>query len=142
MKFILLSLTILATTILGIACKHPKYAADKLPEKQIRWGDGGGFVGKEKSHVLLENGQIFNIDIMGKISEAPKTKGKTAKALFKKMESLNLAKMEFNHPGNIYSFLEFKDGDMVSRVVWGDKAYSVGKPVEDLFSNLNGLLSK
>lgn len=142
MKFTLISLAILATTLLFLACKHPKFAADKLPEKQIRWGNGGGFVGKEKSNILLENGQIFSRDIMGNTTEADKTKGKKAKALFKTIEALGLAKMEFNHPSNTYYFLEIQEGDMVSRVVWGDKNAPVGKPVEDLFANLNDLLKK
>jgi hypothetical protein len=142
MKYILFSLTLLATTFLWLSCKHTKYTASKLPEKQIRWGTGGGFVGKEASHILLENGQIFSRDIVGNTTEDAKTKGKKAKALFKSLETLGIAKMEFNHPGNMYSFLEFQDGDMVSRIVWGDKASSVGKPVEDFFSELNGLLKK
>jgi len=142
MKFILISLTVLATTFLWLACKHPKYTSDKLPEKQIRWGNGGGFAGKESAHILCENGQIFSRDIMGKTTEAGKTKGKKAKEIFKTMESLGLAKMEFHHPGNIYNFIEFQDGDMVSRVVWGDKNFPVEKTVEDFFRELNGLLKK
>ncbi len=142
MKFILLALTIFATTFLWLACKHPKYTIDKLPEKQIRWGNGGGFAGKETSHILCDNGQIFSRDIMGKTSEAGKTKGKKAKELFKTTESLELAKMEFKHPGNLYYFLEIQEGDMVSRVVWGDKNMPVGKPIEDLFRELNELLKK
>jgi len=142
MKFILISLTLLASVLLFTACKHTKYLADKLPEKQIRWGNGGGFVGKESGHILLENGQIFSRDIMGQLTEAQKTKSKKAKAIFKSIQALGLAKMEFNHPGNMYNFLEFQEGDMVSRVVWGDKANPVGKPVVDLYSQLNELLKK
>ncbi|MFN0174170.1 MAG: hypothetical protein ACKVU0_05940 [Saprospiraceae bacterium] len=142
MKFTLISLTILTAAFLWLACKHPKYTSDKLPEKQIRWGNGGGFAGKESSHILCDNGQIFSRDILGKTSEAGKTKGKKAKEIFETIESQRLAKMEFHHPGNIYYFLEFQDGDMVSRVVWGDKNFSVGKAVEDLFRELNDLLKK
>jgi len=142
MKFIFISLTILATSFLWLACKQTKYTAEKLPEKQLRWGNGGGFVGKESSHILCDNGQIFNRDMMGKTSEAGKTKGKKAKAIFKTVESLGLSKMEFNHPGNTYNFLEFQEGDMVSRVVWGDKNFPTEKSFENLFGELNGLLKK
>lgn len=142
MKIILLSLSLLATGLLIIACKQTKYTADKLPPKQIRWGNGGGFVGKETSHILLENGQIFGRDISGNTTEANKIKGKKAKAIFKSLEALGLAKMDFNHPGNTYSFLEYQEGDMVQRVVWGEKGAMVGKPIEELFGQLNGLLSK
>ena len=142
MKFILISLTLLATTVLWLACKHTKYTAEKLPEKQIRWGTGGGFVGKESAHILCDNGQIFNRDILGNTSISGKTKGKKAKALFKTVEELGLAKMEYNHPGNIYYFIEIQEVDIVSRVVWGDKGSPVGKPIEDLYGELNGLLKK
>lgn len=142
MNRLLLSLTVLATIILGLACKHTKYVAEQLPEKQIRWGTGGGFVGKEKSHILLENGQVFSRDILGKTAELGKTKSKKAKALFKTIETLGIAKMEFDHPANTYSFLEWQNGDMVSRVVWGDKNFPIEKPVEDLFGALNALLKK
>lgn len=140
MKYALLLL--LASSLLYFSCKQTKYTADKLPEKQIRWGNGGGVVGKEKSHILLENGQIFSRDIMGTTTEAQKTKAKTAKTLFKTVETIGLSKMEFDHPGNTYSFLEVQEGDMVSRIVWGDKASSVGKPVEELYGALNALLKK
>lgn len=142
MKFILLAVPFLAAIFLFTACKHTKYTAEKLPEKQIRWGNGGGFVGKESAHILLDNGQMFARDIMGAISEGQKTKGKKAKALFKSIETLGLAKMEFNHPGNLYYFLEFQEGDVVSRVVWGDKNNPVGAPIEALYKQLNGLLQK
>ena len=142
MKFILFFLTALSLTLLCLACKHPKYAADNLSEKQIRWGTGGGFVGKESAHILCDNGQIFNRDIMGVTAAAGKTSGKKATVLFKTMADLGLSSMDFIHPGNTYSFLEFQEGDMVSRVVWGDKNSPVGKPVEELFATLNGLLKK
>lgn len=140
MKYTLLLL--FASSLLCFSCKHTKYTAEKLPEKQIRWGTGGGFVGKEKSHILLDNGQIFSRDIVGLTTEAAKTKAKKAKALFKTAETIGLAKMEFDHPANTYLFLEFQDGDAVSRIVWGDKASSVGQPVEDLYGALNALLKK
>ncbi len=142
MKIILLSLTIAAITLFTLACKYQKYTTGNLPEKQIRWGNGGGFVGKETSHILLENGQIFSQDIMGNTTAVGKTKAKKAKDLFKTITSPELAKMEYNHPGNLYSFLEFKDCDSLSRLLWGDKNIPVEKSIENLFEELNGLLKK
>lgn len=142
MKYIFISLAVLTLGFLLPACKHSKYAADKLPGKQIRWGNGGGIVGKEKSHILLENGQIFSRDIMGSTVEATKTREKKAKTIFKQIDMLGLARMVENKPGNTYSFLEFQDGDMVSRVVWGDKNSPDLKSVQALFEELNGLLKR
>lgn len=140
MKFFLFSFGMLAVILIGPACKQTRFTADKLPEKQLRWGSGGGVVGKEKSWILLENGQIFATDMMGKTTEADKVSGKKAKSLFKTAGALGIAKMEFNHPGNMYYFLEWKEGDMVSRIVWGDKNLPVDKSVQTLYDDLNALL--
>lgn len=141
MKHLFLSFSFLAILLMAQSCS-PKYSAHKLSEKQIHWGNGGGFVGKESSHILCDNGQLFSQDILGNITAAGKTKTKKAKVLFKTIESLGLAKLELNQPGNTYSFLEFKEGDMVSRAVWGDKNSPGSKAVEDLFRQLNELLKK
>jgi hypothetical protein len=137
MKFAVLALLAFSASLLVLACKSTRYTPENLPAKQLRWGTGGGFVGKETAHTLLENGQIFAQDIMGKTTSAGKTKAKKAIALFKSAEALGLDKMDFQHPANIYSFIELRDGDTVSRIVWGDASYPVSKPVEALFHQLN-----
>lgn len=142
MKILLLTLVALGLGLLWLACKSPKHSPENLPLNQLRWGNGGGFVGKESAHILLENGQLFSRDIMGKTSDAGKTKKKEALALFNTAKSLGLAAMEFEHPGNTYSFLEWQEGDMVSRVVWGDRGHPVPKGVEELYGALNGLLKQ
>ena len=143
MKYYLLLLTCVLLLFAGItACKHNPYTTEKLPEKQIRWGSGGGIAGKESAHILCENGQVFYRDILGKVSSAPKTKAKKALALFKTVEALEMSKIDFTHPGNTYQFFEWQDGDIVSRVVWGDKGFPVDKSLSDLYGSLNLLLQK
>ncbi|HAD10797.1 MAG TPA: hypothetical protein DCF33_00005 [Saprospirales bacterium] len=139
MKYILITLSLLLGAIALLpACKSNKYAADKLPPKQLRWGSGGGFVGKETAHILCDNGQIFARDMMGAITKSGRTKSANAKTLFKTAETLS--KLDFQHPGNTYSFLEWQDGDMVRRIVWGEKGIPVDKSVQDLYNQLNGML--
>lgn len=143
MKIVLIALTLVAMAALFSFCKHqPSFTADNLPPQQLRWGSGGGIVGKETTHTLLQNGQTFLREMAGPLVESAKTKPKTAAAIFKTAESLGLSKMEFNHPGNIYSFLEWQDGDMVHRVVWGDAKFPVDGGVKALYEQLNGLLKK
>lgn len=140
MKKTLLFLTFLATAFFFVTCKQPKYTADNLPTKQLRWGNGGGFVGKEKTYILLENGQVFNRDMANNASELPKTKARKAKALFKSAESLGLAKLDFNHPGNVYYFIEFQEGDVVNRIAWGDPSIPVDKSIAAFYAELETLL--
>lgn len=143
MKALLLSLTLISVAAMFCCCKHqPTFTADKLPARQIHWGTGGGVVGKETTHTLLENGQLFQRDIAGKMTEAGRKKAKIAAGIFKSVQELNLAKLEFSHPGNTYSFIEWQDGDAISRTVWGDPKYPVAPEVNALYERLNTLLKK
>ena len=143
MKILLISLTLIATASLFLFCKHqPKFTAENLPPQQLRWGTGGGFVGKETVYTLLNNGQVFKRGLNSPLAETAKTKKKTATAIYKTAAALELSKLEFDHAGNIYSFLEWQDGDMVHRVSWGDPAFPVDAGIKTLYDQLNGLLTQ
>ncbi|MEO6039220.1 MAG: hypothetical protein ABIQ93_12475 [Saprospiraceae bacterium] len=142
MKILLISVTLLATAMLFWFCKQPKYSVGKFPDKQLRWGSGGGFVGRENTFILLENGQIFKSEGKDKMTELDKTKAGKAKKLFEHAKALDLAKRNFEHPSNLYSFLEYQEGDMVQRITWGDPKYPVDARVNDLFTQLNAQVKK
>jgi len=142
MKFLLISIALLATATLFWFCKQPKYSAGNFPDKQLRWGSGGGFVGKENMFTLLENGQIFKSEPNDKMTELEKTKAGKAKKLFELAQTLDLSKIDFQHPSNIYSFLEYQEGDMVKRITWGDPKFPVNEQVKGLFDQLNALVKK
>lgn len=142
MKTILIALTVLATAFLWLACKQSKYAPGNFPDRQLRWGSGGGIVGKETTYTLLDNGQIFVRDMGGTLTETAKTKGKTAKALYEMIGILGLEQLDFQHPGNTYDFIEVLNGDSVRRISWGEKNIPVDPKIKDLFNQLNGLLKK
>lgn len=142
MKTILIALSVLATAFLWLACKQSKYAPGNFPDRQLRWGSGGGIVGKETTYTLLDNGQIFVRDMGGTLTETGKTKAKTAKALYEMIGTLGLEKLDFQHPGNTYDFIEVLNGDSVRRISWGEKNIPVDPKIKDLFNQLNGLLKK
>lgn len=136
-------ITVFAAAILLLsaagACKHTKYHKEsELPAKQIHWGTGGGFAGKETYHILLENGQIFKKEFIrgDSMMEVAGTKARTAKALFKAAEAAGIDEMDFNHPANMYTFIGFSG----KRVVWGDKNHSLPEPVDKLYKQLNDLV--
>jgi hypothetical protein len=124
----------------GAACKHTHYMAENLPEKQLKWGTGGGFVGKESFYILLDNGQVFQHEpLMGdSIAEITSVKRRDAKAMFKVADEAGLKTLDFNHPANMYSFLQYSG----KRIVWGDKKFPVAAPVEQLYKDLNKLVNK
>lgn len=142
MKILLISISLLATATLFFFCKQPKYTVGNFPEKQLRWGSGGGITGQVNSYVLLENGQLFKIGKKDEMTELKKTKAGKAKKIFEAVESGSLTKQDFQHPSNMYSFLEFQNGDMVQRITWGDPKYPVDEKIKTVFDQLNELTKK
>jgi hypothetical protein len=135
--FFCLFLLVLLT---GAACKHTHYMPEKLPEKQLQWGTGGGFVGKESYYILLENGQVFQHEAtMGdSLAEIQSVKRSVAKSMFKAADEAGIQTLDFKHPANMYSFLQYSG----KRVVWGDKKFPVAEPVNQLYGKLNMLVNK
>lgn len=142
MKTTLILLALLATAFLWFACKQTKYAPGNFPDRQLRWGNGGGVAGKETMYTLLDNGQIFVREQGGQLTETGKTKGKKAKALYEMIGTLGLEKLDFQHPGNVYDFVEVLNGDSVKRISWGAKDNPVDPKIKDFYDQLNGLLKK
>lgn len=143
MKTFVISLALPAMLALFFACKPTKFTAENFPDRQLRWGSGGGYTGKETMYALLENGQIFlRENTAGKFTETAGAKPKRAKALYNLAETLGLAKIEFEHPGNTYKFIEVLNGDSAHRISWGMKNNPVNPQIEGLFRQLNELVNK
>jgi hypothetical protein len=89
------------------SCKTETYTTSNLPEVQLRFGNGGGFVGAYTEYILLENGQLFKrSELDGPLEELPKVKKGKAKKLFKQLEEEDFLSMDRNAPGNMYRFME------------------------------------
>ena len=143
MKMLLIALAAFAAAVLFWFCKHhPKFTPGNFPDRQLRWGSGGGFVGKETTYTLLDNGQVFVLKMGCELTEAGSTKPRKAKSLYKTSETLGLATLNFQHPGNTYNFIEVLSGDAIQRITWGDAEYPVDKGVADLFAQLKELVKK
>jgi hypothetical protein len=142
MKTILILLALFATAFLWFACKTTKYAPGNFPDRQLRWGNGGGIVGKETTYTLLDNGQIFVREQGGQLTETGKTKGKNAKTFYEMIGTFGLDTLDFQHPGNVYGFIEVLNGDAVKRISWGAKDQPVDPKIKDFYDQLNGLLNK
>lgn len=121
-------------------CKVVKYTPDKLPTKQIIFGDGGGFVGVETSYTLLENGQIFKqVGVDADYEELKSIKPKSAKDIFEKVHSLQLYKMDIEQPGNLYYFIQEVNESIDSRVTWGAGDYLPPQSVISVYKELQEL---
>ena len=143
MKVLCIIAFLFTVALLVIQCKHTKYTPESLPEDRLLFGNGGGFAGIETTYTLLENGQLFKFD-----SKAPAPmeisgkKKKAANRLFETAELLGLLTLNFQHPGNIYQFIEFQNDGKKSRVVWGDKDHAIDPKITDLYQQLTEILNE
>lgn len=143
MKNLLILVSVLAAGLIFAFCnRQAKYTPNTLPERQLRWGSGGGFTGKETQYTLLDNGQIFVLTPGGQWTELNHVKARKAKTLYESAETLGLSTLDFKHPGNIYSFIESANGKTSNRVTWGEKNNPVDPKIEDLFKQLSALVNQ
>lgn len=122
------------------ACKVTKYSPEKLPVRQVVFGDGGGFAGIQTSYTLLENGQLFKqMGVEGTMTELKSIKSKEAKALFDKVNSLQLFKLDIEKPGNMYYYLRQVTDHLDSRVTWGAGDYMPPEALVTVYKELKAL---
>lgn len=136
MKTSILLICALAILML-FSCKAQQYTIDDLPSKQLIFGRGGGITGEVNTYTLLENGQLFhNNSLTADYKELNSIDKKQAKSAFEKMATLKLSEIDFNHPGNMYYFIEEVDGDKKHRVTWGAHDYEVDATCEAFYKEL------
>ncbi len=138
MKYIaILSLFLLCTA--AWTCKSNQYTAENMPDKQLCFGTGGGFAGKENRHILLENGQLFYSKLEGAPETMPGIKPKKAADLFSRADTL-LSANRVMSPGNTYGFLELRQGDVVKRIAWDNTAQAKDPELQAFYQELLGLV--
>lgn len=100
-------------------------------------GSGGGFVGKESSYILSSNGEIHSGGQLIK-----KLKSSVCEQIFTNYKTLGLDKLEYDSPGNIYQFIEFKSADGMKRLTWNPSDNSFNKELKLFYDNFNYYLKK
>jgi len=119
------------------SCKSQLFSIEDLPEKQLIIGRGGGISGEVSTYTLLENGQVFyNNSLTKENAEIKSINKKEATSFFQKMDSLKLSEMNFEHPGDMYYFLEEVNGEERYRVIWGSNDYDAPKGCKDFYTKL------
>ncbi len=138
-KLILLCSMLFGTVFPG--CKSSKYTPVDYPDMQIIFGKGGGFAGTVSEHCIFENGTVFKGT--GLIEKTYEKKGKLSNEIMEQLlanlETLKIADQKFNRPGNLYSYIEIKNGgtSTTHRITWGDPQIPVSKNVQLFFNLLN-----
>jgi len=97
------------------------------------FGKGGGLAGGVTQYRLLSSGKVYKGSGMVDVLYAQK--GKIGKSDAKKiLEDLkNLPDTTFNHPGNVYYFIQFPGDTADIRYTWGDPDYQVPDALNELY---------
>lgn len=125
--------------MVGTSCKT--YELDDLPPSQLHFGSGGGFAGAFTSYLLLENGQFFRKDgLNGTFEPLDKVKKTEAKALFQQWETAQLAKQDFDHPGNLYHFVTMMTKDTTYHLSWGAMDYPASDAMKSFYKSCKKMI--
>jgi hypothetical protein len=121
-------------------CAKKTYTATTLPPDQLSFGEGGGFTGAVKEYCLLKNGQIFQKkSFTQNLTPYKRVKKKVAKKLFKTCDKIGIEKINLNHPGDKYFFIEWHADTIKHRIIWGGQGKKASKELSNLYLALKNL---
>ena len=121
------------------SCKPKDYMIDNLPNRQITFGEGGGFTGKYTTWMLLDSGQIFQKSGIGaEFSEIGKLKYSQAKKFYKRADAISVDMMKENKAGNYNYELILQRDSVDYRAGWANEA-SVDTSILNLYKDLRGV---
>ena len=130
----------LALTIMILSC-NKKLTLAKMPTSRIEFGNGGGFTGKTKTYVLLENGHLYQHFSTDTTYTHLTSVGKeTVETLFK--NSKKITSIDYDSPGNMYSFITIIDNAKEHKINFGNATGIVPTEVDAFYRQLIALLPK
>jgi len=131
---------LLVLTFVFVGCSSQEKLT-KYKDVEISFGNGGGYTGQEITYSLSSDGTLKMTDrLKNETVEITKLKANKTLELFEKLSELNIAGLEFNKPGNMYSFIqETKDGKS-QKIVWGDGQEIPPKAILDYYQLLNSYI--
>lgn len=121
------------------SCKPKDYLVDNLPNRQITFGEGGGFTGRYTSWMLLDSGQVLQKSGFGtEYSEIGKLKYSQAKKFYKRADAISLNKMKENKAGNYnYEFVLQRDS-VNYKAAWSNEA-DIDTTILNLYKELKNV---
>ena len=129
--------TILLTIAILNSCSSQKNLKKNSETKQIVFGNGGGFTGIESKYTLKNNGEFFKTNPLKNEELSLKSISKrSCNTIFDNADALQLHDIDFNHPGNIYYFIEVANSTYTNRIVWGDINHKVPDNIKAFYDTL------
>lgn len=112
---------------------------DNLPNRQITFGEGGGFTGKYTTWMLLDSGQVFQKSGIGaEYSQIGKLKYSQAKKFYKRADAISTDMMKENQPRNYnYEFILQRDS-VDYKATWANEA-EIDTSIFNLYQELKNV---
>jgi len=106
--------------------------------KFIAVGSGGGFTGTTTVFKVLPNGKILKGTGVGdvKFSLCGKIKKAKAREIVNKVADQVDSAGSFNHPGNLFYFISYTQGNNEQTLKWGDIEHPIQDDVKKLYDEV------
>jgi len=109
----------------------------------IEFGSGGGFTGQTNTYSIDSKGYIKLVEgLLQNEKSLPRLKKSELKKIFQTLSDINLSKVEFDHPGNLYYFIREKSTSDTNEVIWGNPDQKVPQEIQDFYNLLNTTVNK
>lgn len=130
-------------TLLIAGCRQQAHTASTVSDRELIFGNGGGFSGQVITYTLQENGRLLMQNSRTKESKALKhISEKEAHALINQAAKLEMGKLSFNHPGNMSYFIRLKDKEQVQEITWGSTDQKPPAAIEAFYQQLQNLTAQ
>jgi len=105
-------------------------------------GKGGGFSGEVLQYRISPGGKVYKGSGLADIRYALKGKIKRSEArkLFKDMDSIQDS--TFQHPGNLYYFIQKIGKDCKTEYTWGENEFKAPESIKTIYKNIMSRLSE
>lgn len=114
------------------SCRSPQHTISKSEIDQIEFGGGGGFTGQETTYTLTAQSKLLKEKTVLKEVDPKQTAD-----LFEK--AVKIGELNYNKPGNIYSFIRIKTTDHTNPIIWAKGKEPKSKEVIKLYQELQNL---
>lgn len=136
-----LSIIFLVLSFVIVSCSSQEKLAN-YKDVEISFGSGGGYTGQEIVYTINSDGEVFMSDnLKNETTELPKLKTKKTLELFEQLTEINIGSLDFNHPGNMYSFIQETKEGKSKKIVWGDGQETPPKTVLEYYQLLNSYIN-
>ena len=137
LNFKFLSILLLLTLCIILACSTPKLSPIDYKGNQIHFGQGGGFTGNVNYYVILDDGRLFQKQLKDtSFSHLATWKRNFTHQLFTDYDQLELDTLAYSEPGNLYYFVEMHNEGKIHRSVWGKPGFNPSQKLVDFYNIL------